>query len=997
MDAERPLPADPGELLAQRAWMQRLAAALAGAEGEDVVQETWLRLLTRPMPVLERPRAWLASALRNAARSRARGEERRRRREERAPIPENEPSTDELAARAELEQLAVRAVLELAEPYREALLLCYLRGLEPVEIARRLGVPPSTVRNRIARGLEQVRARPDARHDGGRGAWLALFTPLERWSTASTAAGTGAAVAATGGLLMSTKGIAAGAALTVLVAWFAFARATSSRHDADAALERNASAADLRAPAESVATDEHATTAQSTASPSARVALGEPPARASATSLIVPSLIVTVKWERDGTPAVGLPITVTPWAGEPFPIARGGTTDDAGSARFEDLAPGSHLVDTSRDANESVEIVAGTTKTVELVIPTGVDVDCRVTDEGVPVAGAEVWLSDYGNDSSGTTVGRTDARGHLFLRDLPSQGHRLAAFADGHAPSWQVPFHGHAGDHIEIELALHGTGAGLDGSVVDARGAAVPGAEVLLGRESPGNVQLADGSSFTDSPAVRLRADERGRFVARGLKPQDLSVQARAPGLAPGHALVELVAGEVRSYSITLAPEARVLGVVRDGDGGPLADVDVTGGAQYFDFDGRQARTRADGSFVLGGLGSGECLLGASSDTHGHARTSLVIASGEEAHWDPVLVAGGEVAGVVLDERDAPLVVWQVTAIAPGEPGLWLREDYTDADGRFRLVNCPTQRFALAVRAPEERFGVPVAVVDDFELGQDDLVITIRDADHPTAFLTGRVAAADGRVLVQPLVVYDSGFAGTSLGVTPDAEGRFRIGPLRPAVYALVAQAAEMGELRVPAFELAAREEKNVGELVLEPPGTIHVRLNVAEGAAPLEGIHTDLFWDSKLSRELVGRLVYSGLDGTSAKLGRGRYRLHTRSSKWHTSDQEVEVVPGTISEVELALQPATSRTLSFRVPTGDASVRLDLRVRDERGDVVEDYTGPMRNAMRNGDAFGLIIGGLVPGAYSFEARTDNGRSAAGSFDVLDLEPLAAAIEIELR
>ena len=44
-------PLDPAELLAQRAWMRRFAAALAGAEGEDLVQEAWAysSLLDEPL------------------------------------------------------------------------------------------------------------------------------------------------------------------------------------------------------------------------------------------------------------------------------------------------------------------------------------------------------------------------------------------------------------------------------------------------------------------------------------------------------------------------------------------------------------------------------------------------------------------------------------------------------------------------------------------------------------------------------------------------------------------------------------------------------------------------------------------------------------------------------------------------------------------------------------------------------------------------------------
>jgi DNA-directed RNA polymerase specialized sigma24 family protein len=81
--------------------MHRFAAALAGAEGDDLVQEAWGRILTGPAPALARPRAWLARVLRNAARMRLRGTVRR---ERRALAP-----TDELVAQAELEQLGVPA------------------------------------------------------------------------------------------------------------------------------------------------------------------------------------------------------------------------------------------------------------------------------------------------------------------------------------------------------------------------------------------------------------------------------------------------------------------------------------------------------------------------------------------------------------------------------------------------------------------------------------------------------------------------------------------------------------------------------------------------------------------------------------------------------------------------------------------------------------------------------------------------------------------------
>src|SRR5262245_64777144 len=195
-------PLDPTELLVQRAWMRRFAAALAGAEGEDLVQEAWVRVLTARAPALAQPRAWLASVLRNAARMGKRAAVRREQREVHAAREEALAPTDELVAQAELEQLAVRAVLALSQPYRQALLLRYLRDLEPSEIARQLELPPATVRARIARGLAEVRQELDRRH-GRREAWLALLAP-----GAVVRSGPAAAVVS-GGIGMSTKWIAA--------------------------------------------------------------------------------------------------------------------------------------------------------------------------------------------------------------------------------------------------------------------------------------------------------------------------------------------------------------------------------------------------------------------------------------------------------------------------------------------------------------------------------------------------------------------------------------------------------------------------------------------------------------------------------------------------------------------------------------------------------------------------------------------------------------------
>ena len=54
-----------------------------------------------------------------------------------------------------LQRELVDIVTGLDEPYRTTVLLRYIHGLEPRELALRQGVPLETVRTRLKRGLER--------------------------------------------------------------------------------------------------------------------------------------------------------------------------------------------------------------------------------------------------------------------------------------------------------------------------------------------------------------------------------------------------------------------------------------------------------------------------------------------------------------------------------------------------------------------------------------------------------------------------------------------------------------------------------------------------------------------------------------------------------------------------------------------------------------------------------------------------------------------------
>jgi len=75
---------------------------------------------------------------------------------------------DELVARAELQRRLVERVLALREPSRSTVLLCYFEGLAPSEAARAMGVPAATMRSRLKRALDELRAQFDAEQREGR-------------------------------------------------------------------------------------------------------------------------------------------------------------------------------------------------------------------------------------------------------------------------------------------------------------------------------------------------------------------------------------------------------------------------------------------------------------------------------------------------------------------------------------------------------------------------------------------------------------------------------------------------------------------------------------------------------------------------------------------------------------------------------------------------------------------------------------------------------------
>jgi hypothetical protein len=75
---------------------------------------------------------------------------------------------EELVGNAQIHRHVAEAVANLAEPFRQTLVLRFYQGLSSAEIAHKLREPEGTIRWRVKEGLARVRRELDRRHGDDR-------------------------------------------------------------------------------------------------------------------------------------------------------------------------------------------------------------------------------------------------------------------------------------------------------------------------------------------------------------------------------------------------------------------------------------------------------------------------------------------------------------------------------------------------------------------------------------------------------------------------------------------------------------------------------------------------------------------------------------------------------------------------------------------------------------------------------------------------------------
>ena len=922
------------ELMGHESWLRRFATSLVHSEAvaDDLVQETWLAAIHRPPPSDRPARPWLARVVRNIVRMRHRSDSRRRRREAAAgprgsaAMPDDataapgtsepattadSPTADELLERVQTQRMLADVVVELEEPYRTVILLHYFEGLSAADIARRQGVPASTVRARHKMGLDKLRRALDQRNGGNRKAWCLALQPFVIYEPATASTGVW-----TGVLAMKTTYKLALVSIALIAVFLGVSALRGSRGDSSPDSERNPTIKKQPAPRLSQRTaaimpDEHAT------------AEADPVGDLRLEGQVI---------DAESRPVADALITVST---NPLRKVR---SEADGSFFFDGLLPRRYSLVATAGGERAGPIGARLTAESDPVIlqlEAGAALQFDIVGESSqqPVVGASVQLRGWVMRAA-----ESDDSGRVTFAGLPFGRYNIAVSAPGYGKTHTIAI---ATEGTQTERIALRVGAPVAGRVVDEQGAPVAGANVVY--MSMAN-SLHTGTWAHDA----LESDEQGQFRLPPLARGTYRFSARKSGFATGFSDPVTLDGvtSVTDVQIRLSPEGQIAGQVLSTGGLPVASATVVVAVAESQWHNtRQVITDVDGRFSLGGLPRGKLLAMAHNEraSSDHQKIDL-RREGKQGDLTLTLQHEDFIAGRVIDPQGQALDGIEVRAYPVRSLGghkrtdslAWmLRRSYqelTDASGAFQLTGLPPGEYELRANPPQMsargldwlRQGTKA------KSGDTDVLIEL----EPAGSLHGKVAFADGSVPE----MYTVSLWESRLDIRPfrNADGEFAIDALPPGEYTVRVNGPGFEQKRVSGVLVEPGESSDLGTVEVQRGRVISGRVLDADGA-PVPGAEVTA------GHLLIG----SGLDADMGRFGPS-FASGTRSTM---TDEEgrfalYSVAQGRISMI--AAHSRSGRSTPMEIPIG-SQVTQGVEL------VLAGYGALEGTVMKNGEPVGHV------------------------------------------
>jgi protocatechuate 3,4-dioxygenase beta subunit len=620
------------------------------------------------------------------------------------------------------------------------------------------------------------------------------------------------------------------------------------------------------------------------------------------------------------------------------------TTEADGSFVLGGLVAGNYALNVIARgfAGQSRQVEAG--GTADFTLDPAGSITGQVVDEaGTAVEAFQVVarpLREMGPSAPSPQMDQfTAADGRFVLNDVAEGTWVVEASAPERASGVVSDVRVAAGAGTDVGRIRLSAGGIVRGTVLDATGAPVPGANVTV--QGAGQDWYGRGRQATTDPA--------GTFELRGVAAGPVDVTAQHPSYAPGRAAgleVDPTRGPTEAR-IVMTQGGRIEGRVLRRDGsGMSAMVHAGPQARAVPMSGLSANTAADGSFTIEHVPAGRTFL------------AVMFGSGgvmESTQTREVDVREGETTTAEFVSREI-LVTGHVTRGGAPAPGIRLRLGSMQGGrmmmsaGGFSMLSAPPagpQRFtavtdeggafALIVDQPGRHF--VNASTADGRASFPNREIDIPDADSHVLELAIGGAPLAGIVLdrdtEQPLAnanLYaqpSGGKPGGGAGGTTTADGRFTF-ELDPGPYQLrVGAAGYAGETMD--VEVAAGGTSDL-RVLLGRGGTITGRVVDAAGRG-MSGV-----WIN--ATEAGGGFGVMGAMGQGHSLPDGSFRIDGLAEGTYTLGATSQLgmfatrrgVASGQTGVTLTLQPGGRVNLMVRGPDGAPAEGARIRVSKTEG-----------------------------------------------------------------
>ena len=281
--------------------------------------------------------------------------------------------------------------------------------------------------------------------------------------------------------------------------------------------------------------------------------------------------------DPEGAPIPGAMVSV--WNSDGLWSMESAVTAEDGGYRIDGLRPDSYTVsvgppDDSQLSSEVVKDVAvGEDRVLDIELGPGLVIAGRITDvDGDPVAGIYVWAMGPALAAGSTAV--TGADGSYRLTVMPGQHTLTLAQVDEGGFAARATHYVEVSEDMTLDLTLERAEvSALLGRVTDSEGAAVAGVSVAASSRDASWLTNALNSTETESDGTYQLMLEAGRY--------DLTCAHYVgdDGVSAGRKVFDTDVTDDTVFDIelpSLDATWEVRGIVRDREGNPMAEVQVS-------------------------------------------------------------------------------------------------------------------------------------------------------------------------------------------------------------------------------------------------------------------------------------------------------------------------------------------------------------------------------------------------------------------------------------